>query len=377
VKVAITTDWLVSFGGAERVLIALHRLFPNAPVFTSVYDPRRLPAAMQGWDVRTSWLQRMPFAMRKHRALLPLMPAAFERFDFAEYDLVITCSSAFSKNAVVAPGAVNLCYCYSPPRYLWDLYEEHVKGRAFRPLLALVARRLRAQDSRAARRVDRFIAISQEVAGRIRRNYGRDSQVIYPPVDVERVVPDGKNPEDFYLVVSRLVPYKRIDLAIAAANKLRIRLVVVGEGPERRRLERLAGPTVEFLGRLGDAEIAELYARCRAFLFPGYEDFGIAPVEAQAAGRPVIAYGSGGATETVLNGETGLFFDQQTVSALADAILRERESQFDPHACRRNAERFSSERFLRDFSSLVETEMAAGSSRLGVGPLEGAAAQAG
>ncbi len=375
-KVAITTDWLVSFGGAERVLIALHGLFPDAPVFTSLYDPSRLPPAMQGWDVRTSWLQRIPYAKRQHRTLLPLMPAAFESLDLSGYDLIITCSSAFSKGVVTARETRNICYCHTPPRYLWDLYDEHVGGTPLKPLLSVAADRLRRQDLRAADRVDSFVANSHEVASRIHRHYGRKAEVIHPPVDVERVVPNGKDPEDFYLVVSRLVPYKRVDLAVAAANRLGLRLVVVGEGPVRRRLEGLAGSTVEFLGRRSDAEIAALYARCRAFLFPGREDFGIAPVEAQAAGRPVIAYGTGGVTETVLAGETGVFFQEQTVSSVADAILRERADHFDPSACRTNAERFSTERFLRSFRSLIGREMAASRSRPTVAPLESSAAQA-
>lgn len=335
------------------MLIALHRLFPEAPIYTSVYDPGQLPPAMQGWDVRPSWLENIPFATRRHRALLPFMPGAFERFDLSGFDLVITCSSAFSKGVVTTPDTRNICYCFTPPRYLWDLYEEHVRGKPLRPLLAAAAGWLRAEDRKAAHRVDRFVAISREVAGRIRRHYGREAEVVYPPVEVERFRPSGSEAEDFYLVVSRLVPYKRIDLAVAAANRLGIRLVVVGDGPERRRLERSAGPTVEFVGRRSDAEIADLYARCRAFVFPGYEDFGIAPVEAQAAGRPVIAYGLGGATETVVDGTTGVLFEEQTVRSLAEAIDRARGLEFAPSVCRAHAEAFSAVRFEREFRSLV------------------------
>ncbi len=344
-KVAITTDWLNSFGGAERVLIELHAMFPDAPVYTTVYDPSRLPAAMQGWDVRPSFLQGVPFARRRHQAFLPLMPLAFEQFDMSEYDLVLTTNSACAKGVITRPGTLNLCYCYTPCRYIWDLYHEYTRDRRSRAVIAPVAHWLRMWDRLAADRVDHFVAISHEVASRIQRHYRRDAEVIYPPVDVERIVPNGRAPDDFFLVVSRLVPYKRIDLAVEVANRLGFRLKVVGDGPERKRLEQLAGESVEFLGWRDDREIADLYARCRALLFPGMEDFGITPVEAQAAGRPVIAYGRGGATETVVDRVTGLWFEAQSIEALADAVCAFEHASFDPAVCRRNAERFDRREF--------------------------------
>jgi glycosyltransferase involved in cell wall biosynthesis len=361
-KVAITTDWLNSFGGAERVLIQLHALFPDAPIYTTVYDPRGLPPEMQGWDVRTSFLQRVPFARRRHQNFLPLMPLAFEQFDMGDYDLVITTNSACAKGVITRPGAVNLCYCHTPCRYIWDQYHQYTRVHRARALIAPVAHWLRLWDRLSADRVDRFIVNSHEVAARVRRHYRRDSEVIYPPVDVERVVPSGRPPEDFYLVVSRLVPYKRVDLAVQAAHRLGRKLVVVGDGPERKQLERMAGATVRFLGRRSDAEIADLYARCRAFLFPGWEDFGIAPVEAQAAGRPVIAYARGGATETVLDGTTGVLFDEQTVDGLVDAIRRFEAESFDPAVCRRNAERFDSAEFRARIRRAVDEAMGQGGS---------------
>ncbi|MBA2669277.1 MAG: glycosyltransferase, partial [Gemmatimonadetes bacterium] len=236
-KVAITADWLNSFGGAERVLVQLHQMFPDAPIYTSVYDPTGLPDFMQGWDVRPSFLQRVPFAKRHHQWFLPLMPMAFEQFDLSEYDLVITTNSACAKGVITRPDAVNLCYCYTPCRYLWDLYHEYTRGHRARGLIAPTAHWLRVWDRLAADRVDHFVGISKEVAGRIRKHYRRDAEIIYPPVDVDSFVPNGREPEDFYLVVSRLVPYKRVDLAIEACNRLDRRLVIVGDGPERRRLE--------------------------------------------------------------------------------------------------------------------------------------------
>ena len=358
-RVAITTDWLNSFGGAERVLIELHRMFPDAPVFTSVYDPAGLPASMQGWDVRPSFLQRVPFARSRHQWLLPLMPLAFEQFDLSEFDVVLTTSSACAKGVITRPETLNVCFCHTPTRYLWDLYHEYVREHRAAPLIAPVAHWLRMWDRLAADRVDHFVANSRQTAARIARHYRRESEVVHPPVDVERFVPDGREPEDFYLVVARLVPYKRVDLAVEACNRLGRRLVVVGDGPELRKLQQAAGPTVEFAGKLADPEVAELYARCRAFLFPGHEDFGIAPVEVQAAGRPVIAYGRGGALETVIGGVTGQFFGEQSAESLCSAMLRFEESEFAPAACRSNAERFSSARFRRRMGEVVERAIAA------------------
>lgn len=359
-EVAITHDWLNQFGGAERVLLELRRLFPAAPIYTTVHEPSRLPPEMQGWDIRPSFLQRLPFARRRHQPFLPLMPIAFEQFDMSGYDLVLTTSSACAKGIIPAPGALNICYCYTPCRYIWDLYHEYTRGLPAKPLVGAVASWLRLWDQVSSQRVDHFIAISHEVAARIRRHYGREAEVIHPPVAVERFRPTGEPPEDFYLVVSRLVPYKRIDLAIEAANLLRRRLLIVGDGPQRKRLEAIAGPTVEFLGRRSDAEIAELYARCRALLFPGLEDFGIVPVEVQAAGRPVIAYGRGGVLDTVIPGATGLFFDEQSAPALARAMTELEQRRWDADRCRRNAERFDSRIFRSRLRATLERELARG-----------------
>lgn len=357
-RVAIVHDWMSNVGGGGRVLAEIHRLFPDAPVYTAVSDPDTLPPEMREWDIRPSFLQRVPFARKRYQAFLPLMPLAFEQFDLREYDLVISSSSACAKGVITRPDAVHICYCHTPCRYIWDLYHDYTEGMRTRALIAPVAHWLRVWDRVSADRVDHFVANSLEVAGRIRKHYRRDSELVYPPVDVERVRPNGLPAEDFYLVVSRLVPYKRVDLAVEAANRTGRRLVVAGGGPELRRLQAMAGPTVEFVGRVSDAEVADLMARCRAFLFPGFEDFGIAPVEAQAAGRPVVAFARGGALETVVPGVTGVFFEEQAADALIGALEEFEGQQFDPAACRRNAERFSSDEFARRFSAFVDAALA-------------------
>lgn len=356
-RVALVTDWFTSFGGAERVLMELHRLFPEAPLYTSVYDPAGLPEELRGWDVRPSFLQRVPLARGRYRAFLPLMPLAFEQFDLREFDLVISCSSACAKGVITRPDALHLCYCHTPCRYVWDLYHDYTAGMRGRALFAPVAHWLRIWDRISSDRVDQFVANSREVAGRIRKHYRRDAEIVHPPVDVERIQPNGAPPEDFYLTVSRLVPYKRIDLAVQAATRLGRRLVVVGDGPERGRLETMAGPSVEFTGHLTDAEVASLLARCRAFLFPAWEDFGIAAVEAQAAGRPVVAFGRGGALDSVVDGRTGVLFEEQTVAGLVEGMLRFDRSHIDPQVCRSNAERFGASHFRERMSATIETHI--------------------
>jgi glycosyltransferase involved in cell wall biosynthesis len=356
-RVALTTDWLDTSGGAERVLLELHQMFPEAPVYTTVFDPARVPASLRAMDVRTSFIQRLPLVRRSHMAFLPLMPAAFESFDFSGYDLVVTTSSACAKGILPPPDTLNLCYCHTPCRYIWDLYHEYTQRKLTRPLIAPVAHWLRMWDRLSSDRVDHFVANSREVSGRIRRHYRREAEIIHPPVDVERIRPNGRDAEDFYLVVSRLVPYKRVDLAVAAANLLGVRLVVVGRGPELGRLRSLAGPTVEFRGALPDDEVARLYERCRGVLFPGFDDFGIVPVEAQAAGRPVVAYGRGGALDTVQEGVTGVFFPEQTAEAVAEAILQLERSPVDPAACRAHSERFGREQFRDRMAATIAREM--------------------
>ena len=314
-----------------------------------------MPDELRSWDVRPSFLQRLPFVQRYSRATLPLMPMAFDRFDPEPYDVVISVSGAFAKNIRRPSSGSTICYCLTPPRYLWDMHDDYVRGRVDRPLLDAVTQWLRRADLAAAARVDEFITNSATVAERVSRTYARTATVIYSPVDCARVQPNGLPSEDYYLVVSRLVRYKRVDLAIEACNRLKRRLLIVGAGPEAARLRAKAGPTIEFLGKRSDGEVATLYAGCKAFLFPGFEDFGITPLEAQAAGRPVVAFGRGGATETVVDQMTGVLFPEQSVEALVDAIERLDRSSISPAACRENAMRFDVSVFRERMSAAVQT----------------------
>lgn len=348
-RVALVHDWLTGMRGGERCLEVFCELFPTADLYTLLHRPGSLTPVIENRRIVTSFIQRLPQAERRYRHYLPLFPAAVRAFDLSGYDLVLSSSHAVAKSARAPAGALHVCYCFTPMRYVWDLYGDYFgprAGTAARLVMPPVAAWLRRWDRRTAAGVHHFVAISRFVADRIRRAYGRDADVIYPPVDVSRFRLD-EAPGEFYLVVSALTPYKRVDLAVEACNRLGRRLVVVGSGPEERRLRAVAGPTVELLGWRDDAETAELYARCRALLFSPLEDFGIAPLEAMAAGRPVIAFGRGGARETVVppgEGEppTGLFFDRQTVDDLVDAIRRFESgaSQFEPKALRRRAETF-------------------------------------
>jgi glycosyltransferase involved in cell wall biosynthesis len=335
--------------GGERCLEVFCELFPGADLFTLLHVPGAVSPVIEERRITPSFIQRVPAADRHYRSLLPLFPWAIERFDLRGYDLVLSSSHCVAKGVRVPPGTLHISYCFTPMRYVWDLYGDYFGPRArwlVRTLMPPVAAALRRWDRRTAAGVHHFVAISRFVADRIRRCYGRESDVIYPPVDVARFSVNGSQ-DDFYLVVSALAPYKRVDLAVEAANRLGRRLVVVGTGTEERRLRAMAGPTVEFLGSRPDGEVSALYSRCLALLFPGVEDFGIVPLEAMASGRPVIALGRGGVTETVVppggaEPPTGLFFEPQTADALVDAIRRFEAdpSRFDPKALRARAEAF-------------------------------------
>ncbi len=356
-RLALVHDYLNQHGGAERVLEHLHGMYPAAPIYTSMYAPDLMPPRYRQMDVRTSFMQRLPGVHRHHQPYLLGYPLAFESFHLAGYDVVLSNSSAFAKGVVTPPETLHVCYCLTPMRWAWA-YHEYVDreqiGGALRRALPLVMHYLRLWDVASAQRVDRFVAISRAVAARVRKYYGREAAVIYPPVDVERFTPRAAPPDDFYLIVSRLVPYKRVDLAVAAFNALGWPLKIVGDGRDRAALQRRAKANVEFLGRLPDDAVRDLMARCRAFLFPGLEDFGIAPVEAQAAGRPVVAYAGGGALDTVRDGETGVLFQEQSAAALAEAVRRCADLVLAPATIRAHAERFSATRFRRELSEYVE-----------------------
>jgi glycosyltransferase involved in cell wall biosynthesis len=349
VRVALVHDWLTGMRGGERCLEVFCELFPHSDLYTLLHVRGSVSPLIEQRRIITSFIQRLPDAARRYRSYLPLFPAAIRRFDLRGYDLVLSSSHAVAKGVRVPRGALHVCYCFTPMRYVWDLYDDYFGERAgglTRLVMPGLAAALRRWDRRTAAGVHHFVGISRFIADRIRRCYGREADVIYPPVDVARFRIEEKT-EDYYLVVSALTPYKRVDLAVTAATRLGRRLLVVGTGSEERRLRAAAGPTVEFLGWRDDAQVAELYARCRALLFPTVEDFGITPLEAMAAGRPVIALGQGGALETVVppGGSappTGLLFPTQSAEALADAMRRLESGAvaFEPKALRRHAETF-------------------------------------
>jgi glycosyltransferase involved in cell wall biosynthesis len=371
VKVALVHDWLTGMRGGERVLEAVCPLFPEADLYTLFHLPGRVSPAIERMRIRTSWLQRLPGLAREHRYYLPLFPAAVRGFDLRGYDLILSLSHCVAKAARRPSGAVHVCYILSPMRYAWDQFEAYMAGRRASWLVRWAAARaaegLRRWDAATAGRVDRYVAISRHVARRVERYYARVADVIYPPVDLDRFRL-GTGPGDYYLVVSALVPYKRVDLAVEAFSRLGLPLRVVGDGPEARRLRALAGPSVAFLGWLPDPQVAEVLRDCRALVFPGEEDFGLAPLEAQACGRPVIAFGRGGVTETVVpleqagvggelgKGSTGLFFSEQSVDALIEAVGRFEAAadQFDPAAIRAHVLPFNRERFQRELKAYLE-----------------------
>jgi glycosyltransferase involved in cell wall biosynthesis len=367
-RVALVHDWLTGMRGGERCLEVFCELFPEADLFTLLHVPGRVSATIERRRITTSFIQRLPAASRHYRHYLPLMPAAVGRFDLRGYDLVLSSSHCVAKGARPGRGGRHVCYCFTPMRYVWDRYGDYVgdhAGLAARLALPALAPALRAWDRGASRRVHHYVAISEHVRARVRHCYGREATVIYPPVDVQRFELATGVEGDFYLVVSALVAYKRIDLAVRAAGALGRRLRVVGTGPEEARLRALAGPGVEFLGWRSDAEIASLYRECRAVLFPGCEDFGIVPLEAMAAGRPVIALAAGGALETIVAPggaapPTGLFFAEQSVEALAGAMrrLEEEATLFQPKALRARAELFDRERFREAMRAYLDRRLA-------------------
>lgn len=359
-KVALVHEWLTNWAGSEKVLLRLHQLFPEAPIYTSVFVPKALPAIFRSLDIRTSFLQRFPFR-RNHRLWLPLMPLAFESFDLRGYDVVISNSHACAKGVLTPYGTWHICYCYSPTRYVWDRYHEYLhseEGRGVRRrLFPCLMHSLRLWDFQAAQRPDTMVAISHFVRRRIQKYYRREAEVIYPPLEWERfegveMVPYEER--EFFLVVSRLVRHKRVDLAVEACSLGKLPLKVVGEGPERRRLERMAGSMVEFLGWQPDEIVVDLYRRARAVIFPSEDDFGLVPLEAMACGTPVVAYAGGGALETVVEGETGLFFHEPTAEALLEALRQLGKQEWVLSRLRQQAERFKPQHFLAAWQRLLQ-----------------------
>ncbi len=354
-KVALVHDFLTQYGGAEKVLETFHEIWPEAPVYTLVYDQKVLPQ-YKNWDIRVSPIQNLPFSTSHFRWYLALMPVAIERFDLRNYDLVISDSSAYSKGVLTHKNTIHICYCLTPTRYLWSDAYEYLEGlfgkeRVFKKLLPPLLTYLRNWDYLAAQRPDYLLADSNFVAERIKKYYHRDSMVIYPPVEVEKFYLSDKI-KDYFIILSRLRPYKKIDLAIRAFNKLKIPLKIIGSG-EDRTLRKIAGPYIEFLGSVSEEEKIKQLSQARALIFPQEEDFGITAVEAMAAGRPVIAFKGGGALETVIDGETGLFFEKQTWQSLANMVIKFNEYKFNPEKIRTHALKFSKAHFKQQFINFV------------------------
>ncbi len=358
-KTALVYDWLVTIGGGEKTLEAIYERFP-VPIFTLVHHRKAMAqTALAQAEVRSSFLQKIPFSTSCYRYLLPFFPSAIEQFDLKDYDLILSTSHAVAKGVLTHSGQLHLCYCLTPMRYAWDLSHQYLQalGPLQKTLARIALHRMRNWDIASLNRVDHFAAISHYIARRIKKIYGRDSEVIYPPVDTDKI-PFQEAKEDFYLTVSRLVPYKKIDLIVEAFSQIpHKRLVVIGEGPEMNKIKQKAGKNIEILGHQSDQVVRDYMKKARGFLFAAEEDFGIVVVEAQAAGTPVIAYGQGAALETVIEKKTGLFFDAQTVESLLKTLSQFEQHNFDPSAIRQHAQSFNKLRFQREFQDFVTRKL--------------------
>ena len=356
-KIAIAHDWLTNMGGAEKVVINFKQIYEEAPIYTISYNENNLDNELKNIDVRTSFIQKFPKGNVKHQMYLPFMPTAWEQFDFNEYDVVLSSSSSCAKGIITSPDTTHICYCHSPMRYAWEFYNEYMErekmGKLKKKLIRYIMNYIRIWDRTSADRVDYYIANSKNVAKRIYKHYGIEADVIHPPVKGSYFNISDID-EDYFLMVSRLVPYKRVDLAVEVFNELGLPLVVIGGGSQLEYLKSIAKPNVKILGRQPDEVIKEHYAKCRAFIFPGEEDFGITPLEAQASGRPVIAYGKGGALETVVDGKTGIFFEEQTVESLKNAVSKFETMEWNKEEIRKHALKFDEEIFKAKIKAYVE-----------------------
>lgn len=352
-KIAFVQDWLTGFAGGEQVLLALHEMYPDAPIYTSLYRPEKVPQFAKA-TVLPSYLQKIPGLASHHQLAIPLMPAAFESFDLKGFDVIVSVGGGLSKGVITHPGQRHISYCHTPIRYVWRLGGDVRSGGSW--LREKVSHSLRLWDVVSAERVDQFVANSKTVAARIEKIYRQSSKVVYPPINVEKYELSTEEPGDYFITVSRLIMYKRLDIIIEACKKTKQPLKIVGNGPDKEKLMKLAegAPWIQFMGRVSDAELKDLYAKARAFIFAAEEDFGIVPVEAMACGRPVIAYGRGGVTESVEEGATGAFFNEQTAESLAELLEKFAEKSYNSGYVRKQAERFNAERFKAEMRAIIE-----------------------
>ncbi|MBZ0108742.1 MAG: glycosyltransferase [Candidatus Scalindua rubra] len=373
-KVALVHDWLTGMRGGEKVLEVFCELFPDAHLYTLLHNKGSLSDTIEGMDIRTSFIQKLPLIRKKYRHLLPIFPTAIERFDLRGYDLVLSSSHCVAKGVITGADTLHICYCFTPMRYIWDLYNLYFSkersGIITRFATSLVLNYLRKWDVASSKRVNKYVAISRYIAERIKKNYGRDSDLIYPPVDCSYFKPGSAN-ENFYLMVSPLAPNKRVDIAVEAFNAIALPLIVIGSGQEEKKLKKMAGKNIKLMGWQSDETVREHYVNCKALIFPGVEDFGIVPLEAQACGKPVIAYGKGGALETIVpldeniknekgqsGNATGMFFCEQAPESLAQAVVRFEETQglFNWQVIRKNAESFDRTIFKDRINKYIEKE---------------------
>lgn len=361
-KIAFVYDKVIKFGGAERILLSLHEIWPDAPLFTAVYNPKNSSWAKE-FKIRPSFLNKFPLLDKFQELSTLLTPFAFEKFSFDEFEMIISITSQDAKSLITKPGTLHVCYCLTPTRYLWSGYEEYLRQPAagiFNPLIRLsmllLFPKLRIWDTITSSRPDKYLAISEIVKKRINKYYRRNSEVIYPPVDTEVFLPaKTKITGNYYLIVSRLVPYKRIDYAISAFNILKLPLKIIGNGIDLKRLKNIASNNIDFIdGNLTDEKLCWYYQNCRSLIFPGEEDFGLTPLEAQACGRPVIAYNEGGALESVISFKTGIFYNNKNEKSLIGAVNEFKRRRFKESDCRKNSLRFSKKIFLKSMRNVIE-----------------------
>lgn len=358
-RIAFVHDYLNQYGGAERVLESFIEIFPSAPIYTLIYNAKAMRGRFFNKEIHTSFLQKIPFAKSHHRIFPILMPLAIEKFDFSGYDVVVSDSASFGKGIITKPETIHICYCHTPPRFAWDDSQKYIKEFSMLKLakifIPFFMNYIRVWDKEAASRVDKFICNSNFIAQRIKKYYRRDAEIIYPPVDAGFFnIKNNDKKENYFLIVGRLLAYKKFDIAIKAFNELKLSLKIIGEGPEKKKLKNIALKNIEFLGELKEEELRKHYQECQALIFPQEEDFGIVALEAMACGKPIIAYQGGGALESVKKGETGMFFNEQTSESLIEAIKEFRPEKFNSQVIRTHAITFDKEIFKKKIKEFIE-----------------------